>query len=157
LVYSCTTILHFNNIVLHKGMEEMSKLGSEWRGEVDLDKGGVQLPVARHWHLARSDGALEAELTGLLITYEGGPNNRVMTQGKERSHVDTGGHSVAGNGIEIVGSKGHHLEHSVGSRHFIQRDEEPMLEVSMVVAHLDSIDDQFVNFILDANFLHPGS
>jgi hypothetical protein len=62
-------------------MEEMSKLGSEWRGEVDLDEGG-QLPVARHWHLARSNGALKAELTGLLIAYEGGPNNRVMTQGK---------------------------------------------------------------------------
>jgi hypothetical protein len=32
-----------------------------------------------------------------------------------------------------------------------------MLEVSTVVAHLHSTDDQFVNFILDANFLHPGS
>jgi hypothetical protein len=32
-----------------------------------------------------------------------------------------------------------------------------MLEVSMVVVHLHSIDDQFVNFILDADFLHPGS
>jgi hypothetical protein len=30
-------VLRFNNLVLHKGMEEMSKLGSEWRGEVDLD------------------------------------------------------------------------------------------------------------------------
>ena len=66
--------------------------------------------------------------------------------------------SVAGSGIEIVGSEGHHLKHRIGTWHFIQRDEEPTLEVSTIVAHFHTVDDQFVNFIiLDSNFLNPGS